>query len=339
MNKFLIFLFSIILSTKAISDEKQIELKKQLSSLKEQTVNLHDELLINGNELNKINIKISLNKQNQFILKNYIKNNEEVAGSLVYLMQEQIYVSDFNNLIKSLYNKRLDFLTKKILQNYFLEETKGSLNNYFSGLEKIKTLEKDLDVQQAEFKKKKRNINLKLSSLENKILKVGLIQKKLLTNHQAVEQKKIKKKARNLDDLVNGVSIGSNKSAPRSSKKIVMPVQGRIVSYFGEGKDLNKSKNGLVFDILNDSFVTSPINGIVVFAGKFRSYGNLVIVENENNFHCIISGMNIILASSGSEVLKGEPIARVTGNSNNQIYFELRHRGKTIDPKSEVEIL
>ena len=90
---------------------------------------------------------------------------------------------------------------------------------------------------------------------------------------------------------------------------------------------------------MHDSFVTSPVEGIVVFAGRFRSYGNLIIVENDNNIHCIISGMNSILASPGTEVLKGEPIARVNGNSNNQIYFELRYKGKTIDPKSEVEIL
>ena len=118
-----------------------------------------------------------------------------------------------------------------------------------------------------------------------------------------------------------------------------MPVQGTIVSDFGEGKDLNKSKYGLVFNVIEDSFITSPFNGIVVFAGKFRSYGNLVIIENENSFLTILSGMNKIIISTGNEVLKGEPIAKVFAEKENQIYFELRYRGKVIDPKSEVEIL
>ena len=68
MNKFLIFLLSIILFTKAISNERKIELKKQLGSLKEQTVNLHDELLINGNELKKLISKLALiNKINLYL--------------------------------------------------------------------------------------------------------------------------------------------------------------------------------------------------------------------------------------------------------------------------------
>jgi len=340
MKKLSIFFIFITLFVDVLANKKQIELKKQLNSLKKQTVNLHDDLLKNSKELENINTEISLNKQNQFILKKYIKNNEEIAEDLVYLMQEKTYISDFNNLVKSFYNQDLDFLTKKILQNYFLEETKDSMGNYFLGLKKINTLEKELDSQQKKLKKKKNNVSSKLLILENKILEVGLIQGKLLNNEKSfAEKKQIKDNAKNLDDLVSGFSSGREKSDSRSGKKIMMPVQGRIISYYGEGKDLNKSKNGLVFDIIQDSFVTSPIKGIVVFAGRFRSYGNLIIVENDNNFHCIISGMNSILASSGTEVFKGEPIARVNGNSNNQIYFELRHRGKTIDPKSEVEIL
>ena len=90
-----------------------------------------------------------------------------------------------------------------------------------------------------------------------------------------------------------------------------MPVQGKIVSDFGEGKDLNKSKYGLVFMFLKIHSLPLQFNGIVVFAGKFRSYGNLVIIENDNNLLTILSGMNKIIISTGNEVLKGEPIAKV----------------------------
>ena len=56
--------------------------------------------------------------------------------------------------------------------------------------------------------------------------------------------------------------------------KIKMPVSGDIISDFGQGKDLHKLKNGLVFKV-RESFVTSPMNGTVVYANKFRSFGNL----------------------------------------------------------------
>ena len=88
-----------------------------------------------------------------------------------------------------------------------------------------------------------------------------------------------------------------------------------------------------------ESFVTSPINGMVVYANQFRSYGNLIIIENDEGFSCVLSGMRNILVSSGSEVLMGEPIAKITSEVNNQLYFELRLNGKIINPKSKVEIL
>ena len=116
-------------------------------------------------------------------------------------------------------------------------------------------------------------------------------------------------------------------------------MRGEIISNYGEGKDVRKSKNGVVFKVTKNSFVTSPINGMVVYANQFRSYGNLVIIENDEGFYCILSGMKNILISSGIEVLKGEPIAKLSKGKNNQLYFELRLNGKIVNPKSKVEIL
>ena len=53
---------------------------------------------------------------------------------------------------------------------------------------------------------------------------------------------------------------------------------------------------------------------MVVFANQFRTYGNLVIIENDEGFYCVLSDMKNILISSGIEVLKGEPIAKIGSN-------------------------
>ena len=129
------------------------------------------------------------------------------------------------------------------------------------------------------------------------------------------------------------------KSKILKKRNIQYPVRGEIISNYGEGKDIRKSKNGMVFQVAKDSFVTSPINGMVVYASQFRSYGNLVIIENDEGFYCILSGMKNILISSGIEVLKGEPIAKLNTGKNSQLYFELRLNGKIVNPKSKVEIL
>ena len=65
----------------------------------------------------------------------------------------------------------------------------------------------------------------------------------------------------------------------------------------------------------------------------------MIIIENENGYFCILSGMDKIIISSGNKVFKGEPIARISNKLKNKLYFELRKNGKIINPKSKVEIL
>ena len=72
----------------------------------------------------------------------------------------------------------------------------------------------------------------------------------------------------------------NKKSLKVSKGKIRLPVRGEIISNYGEGRDSRNSKDGLVFKVFKESFVTSPINGMVVYANQFRSYGNLIIIES-----------------------------------------------------------
>jgi len=181
---------------------------------------------------------------------------------------------------------------------------------------------------------------VKLITLEKKIKEVAKLQKKVKVDVKLrVKEKRFKEKAKNLNELVQGVKRKKIKKKKNNLSKVKFPVQGRIISNFGEGKDIRRSKNGLVFKVLEESFVTSPINGMVVYANQFRSYGNLIIIENDEGYYSILSGMKKIIISSGSEVFIGEPIAKISAGNNSQLYFELRLNGKIINPKSKVEIL
>ena len=80
------------------------------------------------------------------------------------------------------------------------------------------------------------------------------------------------------------------------------------------------------------------MNGTVVYANKFRSFGNLVMIKDDKGFISVSIGMKNLLISTGNNVLVGEPIAKISSNSMSQLYFELRENGVIIDPKSKVEI-
>ena len=128
----------------------------------------------------------------------------------------------------------------------------------------------------------------------------------------------------------------------KTTQKIRLPVNGKVVEKFGESNNY-LTKNGMIFEPRIDSYVISPIQGIVKYAGEFRSYGKLVIIVNEKGYHCILSGMDELITIAGNKVLVGEPVAKnnlkKSGKSKKRVYFELRYKGKAIDPKREVEIL
>ncbi|MBD22968.1 MAG: hypothetical protein CL572_04835 [Alphaproteobacteria bacterium] len=334
------FFFLVILNFSLLNSAEIDPLKKKLGNLKRQTVSIHNDILNNNKELKKIKIDIERNSQKQLILKKRIKSGENVGRRLMFLLQEKIYLSPVTKIINNLFFQSEDFITKQIVREFFLKKVRLGINEYILSFKTIAELNIDLDEKLIIYKKKKKSLSVKLNTLEKKIKQVAQLQKKVKVDvNLRVKEKRYKKKAKNLNELVQGVKRKKVIKRKKNVSKVKLPVQGKIVSNYGEGKDIRKSKNGVVFKVFEESFVTSPINGMVVYANQFRSYGNLIIIENEEGYYCILSGMKKIIISSGNEVFMGEPIAKISAENNSQLYFELRLNGKIINPKSKVEIL
>ncbi len=335
-----IIFFLVILNFSFLNSAEIDPLKKRLDKLKKQTVTIHNDIINNNRELKKIKVDIDRNAQKQLILKKRIKSGENTGRRLMFLLQEKIYLSPVTKIINNLFFQPEDFITKQIVREFFLKKVRLGINEYVLSLKTIAELNVELDDKLVIYKKKKKKLAVKLVTLEKKIKEVAKLQKKVKVDVKLkVKEKRYKKKAKNLNELVQGVKSKKITRKKVSLSKVKFPVQGKIVSNYGEGKDMRKSKNGLVFKVFEESFVTSPISGMVVYANQFRSYGNLVIIENDEGYYCILSGMKKIIISSGNEVFMGEPIAKISAGSNSQLYFELRLNGKIINPKSKVEIL
>jgi len=337
----LFFLFLILLNFSVFAETKS--LKKDLDKLKKQTVTIHNDIIKNNSELKKIKIDIDRNSQKKIIFEKHIKSREYIGRRLIFLLQEKIYLSPVTKIINNLFFQSEDFLTKQIVREFFLKKVRIGINDFFLSLRSISDLKNELNEKLLVYEKKKKSLRKKLIKLEKKINEVAKLQKKIKVDvNLRVKEKRFKKKAKNLNELVQGVKTKKVKKILKKKKiisNIKSPVQGTIISNYGEGKDSRKSKNGVIFQVLEESFVTSPINGVVVYANQFRSYGNLIIIENDEGYYCILSGMKKIIISSGNEVFMGEPIAKLSADTNNQLYFELRLNGKIINPKSKVEIL
>lgn len=129
-----------------------------------------------------------------------------------------------------------------------------------------------------------------------------------------------------------------------------LPVAGVKLSDFGNRDAVGGTEKGLTLATRPGAPVSAPADGWVVYAGPFRSYGQLLIINAGGGYHILMAGMERITVDLGQFVLAGEPVAvmgaaRVAGPSASQggsmagaasgqpqLYVEFRKDGVSIDP-------
>ena len=112
-----------------------------------------------------------------------------------------------------------------------------------------------------------------------------------------------------------------------------LPASGRVVHRFGAAAGGAKAE-GITIKTRPAAHVVAPRRGTVVFAGPFRGYGQLLIIEHDEGYHVLLAGLGRIDAVVGDEVLAGEPVGAMTASSNGtpNLYLELRRSGRPINP-------
>src|SRR6478735_4256286 len=123
---------------------------------------------------------------------------------------------------------------------------------------------------------------------------------------------------------------------------LTLPAQGKRLKRFGDADDAGGTIKGITLQTRPEARITAPSDGWVVYAGPFRSYGQLLILNTGGGYHVLLAGMSRIDASLGQFVLTGEPVAVMSApgptsqgsneNSRPVLYVEFRKDGKPIDP-------
>ncbi|MEQ1718750.1 MAG: peptidoglycan DD-metalloendopeptidase family protein [Hyphomicrobium sp.] len=124
--------------------------------------------------------------------------------------------------------------------------------------------------------------------------------------------------------------------------KLPLPAQGHRVLAFGERTQYGANSKGIVIETRSGAQVTAPCDGWIVYAGEFRSYGQLLIINAGDGYHVLLAGMSQIDAQPGQFVLAAEPIGTMTGAAKSGqgamqsnapvLYVEFRKDGRPIDP-------
>ncbi len=134
----------------------------------------------------------------------------------------------------------------------------------------------------------------------------------------------------------SGTLLTSRPGAPggfaRSYGRLAYPVRGEITQKFGETTLSGAHTKGITITGRPKAQVISPFDGTVLFAGPFKNYGQLVIIDNGDNYLTLFAGMDRINSTVGQEVLAGEPIGQMRENRPD-LYIEIRKSGQPVNPE------
>ncbi len=152
----------------------------------------------------------------------------------------------------------------------------------------------------------------------------------------ALEQKKVESAGTQTAMLAPGFSLGTLK------KSLLMPTSGKIIRRFGAEDGFGGKSAGITLAAGPQSIVVTPVDATVLYAGPFRSYHQLLILDAGDGYHVVMGGMDKSMVSTGQFVLSGEPVGIMATKAptssavsdltaNPELYIEFRKDGKPVD--------
>ena len=122
-------------------------------------------------------------------------------------------------------------------------------------------------------------------------------------------------------------AAGSPNAAP---SPYFLPVAGRTITGFGAPGGAGLSR-GLTLAPRGGAQVVAPAAGRVAFAGPYRGYGQIVIIEHDGGWNSLITGLARSDVEVGGNLVGGAPIG-VAGPGRPEVTLELRRDGKPVNP-------
>lgn len=123
---------------------------------------------------------------------------------------------------------------------------------------------------------------------------------------------------------------------PRAIAGYRLPVAGRMVSGFAARNGSSQRTQGIVLAPRPRAAVVAPARGRVAFAGPYRGYGRIVIIEHADGWTSLVTGLGRSELAVGEELLAGAPLGFAAA-ANPRITLELRRAGTPVNPLAYLE--
>lgn len=237
-----------------------------------------------------------------------------------------------------------DQVHRSVLLRALLPRLKAETNQIIQELEAYEALQSKTQAQRKLVVAARQNLQWQSHNLDQLVkTRQGLLEKTQgEKEHIARQLAALGNEAKDLRELLDKVSQpgwGAGKGAtgktPPLRAGLRNPVAGKVVRLFGAKDDFGVASNGMTFAAAVGSPVLAPQSGRVVFAGPFKGYGKVIILQHTGGTHSFLSGLGRIDADMGQTVAAGEPLGAMPNEGKTDLYFEWRQNGEARDPTTQ----
>ena len=316
-----------------LKTEKKLE--TEISSIRRELVDLTKGIKTHKSNLKNKKNKISkLQKQKKEVVASLMLDQKSL-GKIISAQHKISQLPEATWLSTENFHHRIQSqsIIRSLLPTLY-ERSKTLSNKAFE----LENLEKVIVQEIKSRKRLQASLSKNEKILQSKLRKRKNIYKKTASNRKKHQEyaKRLSYEAQNLEELISSIKRKKTYKTQRSSKRksFTPPISGDITTSFGEQNNLGIISEGITLSTNNKTPVISPMAGIIRFAGPFKNYKQLLIIEHGNGYHSLIGGDLRIDIETGIKILAGEPIGIINGNNNKKeyLYYELRHNGDPIDP-------
>ncbi len=327
--------------------------QKKRSHVITELKNLEMEISKNAIKLKRLEKDVHRSRAQEKKLKTELKQlNQQLKNqrnALAEQMRSAYSIGNQQNL-KMLLNQQDPALAGRTQTyfNYLNRARQQQINAFLSTFERKK--QTDIELQQTLIQqnqllqtRKKKKRQRQQQRFQRKNLLAELSQK--IENQEStlssleVSRGRIENLLKSLGELLADIPSPPSESQPFQTLKghLPWPLSGRFMNDFGESKNYGNLKwNGILIQAELGTPVRVISHGRVAFSDWLQGFGFITIVDHGDGFMSLYGQNESLFKQAGDWVETGEVIA-TAGDSGGQprsgVYFEIRSRGKPIDPK------
>jgi septal ring factor EnvC (AmiA/AmiB activator) len=202
------------------------------------------------------------------------------------------------------------------------------------------SLEAQIQTEQAQLAEAQTAIDAERAQAETMIAQRRALRTTQLADASAAERRarQLAREATSLRQLAQRATASTTRVAAARPGVLpaawAAPAQGRISTPFGDRSSGAVAAQGATLRTRVSAQVLAPAAAEIAYAGQFRSYGQVLILNVDGGYAIVLAGLESLRARTGERVTAGQMIGEMSASATPapELYVEVRRDGRVVDP-------